>query len=65
VCEGEALAALMQEPDDDPRDLAALDKAWAETPVTFGPSDVGCPKAATQRVPSPAAPAARMHTVIG
>jgi nitrate reductase delta subunit len=32
-----ALAALMAEPDDDPGDLAALDKLWAETPVTFGP----------------------------
>jgi nitrate reductase delta subunit len=40
-----ALAALMAEPDDDPGDLAALDKLWAETPVTFGPGDDACPKA--------------------
>lgn len=40
-----ALAALLQEPDHDPDDLAALDKAWEETAVTFGPSDDGCPKA--------------------
>lgn len=40
-----ALAALLSEPDADPNDLEALDKAWAETAVTFGPSDVGCPKA--------------------
>lgn len=40
-----ALAALLSEPDEDPNDLAAVDKAWAETAVTFGPSDVGCPKA--------------------
>ena len=39
------LAALLSEPDEDPNDLDALDKAWAETAVTFGPSDVGCPKA--------------------
>ena len=39
-----AVAALMQEPDDDPDDLEALDKTWEETAVTFGPSDVGCPK---------------------
>jgi nitrate reductase delta subunit len=39
-----ALAAMMAEPDDDPTDLAAMDKLWAETAVTFGPSDVGCPK---------------------
>jgi nitrate reductase delta subunit len=40
-----ALAALMAEPDDNPDDLEAMDKLWAETAVTFGPSDVGCPKA--------------------
>ena len=44
--DGEALAALMQEPEDDPDDLEALDRAWAEEPVTFGPGDAGCPKAA-------------------
>lgn len=44
--DGEALAALMQEPEDDPDDLEALDRAWAEEPVTFGPGDTGCPKAA-------------------
>ncbi|MFC3070240.1 nitrate reductase molybdenum cofactor assembly chaperone [Phenylobacterium soli] len=43
--DAEALAALNAEPDDDPADLEAMDKLWAETAVTFGPSDVGCPKA--------------------
>lgn len=43
--DAEALAALMKEPDVNPDDLAAMDKLWAETAVTFGPSDVGCPKA--------------------
>lgn len=43
--DADALAALLQEPDDDPGDLAALDRLWEETAVTFGPSDVGCPKA--------------------
>jgi nitrate reductase delta subunit len=42
----EALKALLQEPDDDPDDLEALDRAWAEEQVTFGPDKVGCPKAA-------------------
>ena len=42
----EAARALMQEPDDDPNDLAALDRAWAEEQVTFGPDNVTCPKAA-------------------
>ena len=43
--DAEALAALMAEPDDNPDDLEAMDKLWAETAVTFGPADVGCPKA--------------------
>jgi nitrate reductase delta subunit len=42
----EALKALLREPDDDPNDLEALDKAWAEEQVTFGPDKVDCPKAA-------------------
>jgi nitrate reductase delta subunit len=32
------LAALMREPDEDPNDLAALDAAWEEEEVTFGPA---------------------------
>jgi nitrate reductase delta subunit len=40
-----ALAALLSEPAEDPDDLEAIDNAWAETAVTFGPSEVGCPKA--------------------
>lgn len=43
--DAEALAALMAEPDDSPDDLEAMDRLWAEAAVTFGPSDVGCPKA--------------------
>lgn len=43
--DAEALSALLSEPDEDPENLEALDKAWEETAVTFGPSDVGCPKA--------------------
>lgn len=42
----EALSALMKEPDDNPDDLEALDRAWAEEQVTFGPDAVDCPKAA-------------------
>jgi nitrate reductase delta subunit len=41
----EAVAALLQEPDDDPADLETMDRLWAETAVTFGPGDAGCPKA--------------------
>ena len=62
----EALASLLAEPDDNPDDLEAMDKLWAETAVTFGPSDVGCPKAdalvkamnASPRAPRPRAGAA-------
>jgi nitrate reductase delta subunit len=34
----EILSALLSEPDEDPNDLAALDAAWEEEEVTFGPS---------------------------
>ncbi|HCK84404.1 MAG TPA: nitrate reductase molybdenum cofactor assembly chaperone [Hyphomonadaceae bacterium] len=45
--DAQALSALMAEIEDDPDDLAALDRAWAEEPVTFGPDQAaGCPKAA-------------------
>lgn len=41
----EALKALLQELEDDPNDLEALDRAWAEEQVTFGPEPAaGCPK---------------------
>jgi nitrate reductase delta subunit len=43
--EGE-VAELRKIPDDDPNDFAALDAAWEDQPVTFGPgADGGCPKA--------------------
>jgi nitrate reductase delta subunit len=53
----EAVHALMQEPDDDPNDLEALDRAWAEEEVRFGPDNVGCPKAGEmlKRMQEPAA----------
>lgn len=39
------LDELRRAPDDDPNDLEALDKAWEDTPVTFGPGEEGCPQA--------------------
>jgi nitrate reductase delta subunit len=36
--QAEILAALMGESDEDPNDLAALDAAWEEEEVTFGPA---------------------------
>ena len=38
------LDALRKNPDDDPNDLKALDAAWEEEPVTFGPGEESCPK---------------------
>lgn len=38
------LEELRRAPDDDPNDLDALDKAWEDEPVTFGPGDSGCSK---------------------
>lgn len=35
---------LRKAPDDDPNDLEALDAAWEDQPVTFGPGDDGCSK---------------------
>ncbi len=41
----EALAALLEQPDEDPADLDALDAQWEETPVTFGTDpNGGCPQ---------------------
>ena len=36
--QAEIVAALLVEPDEDPNDLAALDAAWEEEEVTFGPA---------------------------
>ena len=40
-----AVAELLEQPDDDPTDLEALDAVWEETEVTFGPDpNAGCPQ---------------------
>jgi nitrate reductase delta subunit len=44
--ESPAATAMLQEPDVDHNDLEALDRAWAEEPVSFGPDQAVCPKAA-------------------
>jgi len=50
IAEGEAemaaVTALLETPDDDPDDLAALDRVWEEAAVEFGPGSPeteGCP----------------------
>lgn len=41
----EAVAELLEQPDVDPNDLEALDDAWTESEVRFGPDpDAGCPQ---------------------
>lgn len=43
--DAEAVAELLEQPEDDPNDLEALDKVWEESEVTFGPDpDAGCPQ---------------------
>ena len=40
-----AVAELLDQPDDDPTDLEALDAVWEEAEVTFGPDpNGGCPQ---------------------
>lgn len=47
--------------DEDPDDLEALDRAWEDEPVTFGPGEQGCPVAdqMVERMTAPAVPAAK------
>lgn len=41
----EAVAELIDQPDDDPNDLEALDAVWEESEVRFGPDpNAGCPQ---------------------
>jgi nitrate reductase delta subunit len=40
------LNELRKAPDDDPNDFAAVDAAWEEKPVLFGPGEARCPTAA-------------------
>ncbi len=56
-----AVAELLEQPEDDPDDLEALDKIWEEAEVTFGPDpDAGCPQVsdmlARMDIPSKATP---------
>lgn len=48
AAEAAAVTAILEVPDDDPNDLAALDRVWEEAAVVFGPGAEGsddCPKA--------------------
>ena len=52
------LSALLAEPDPDAADLAALDAAWEDEPVTFGASGGGCKDGLIARVRAGLRPAA-------
>ena len=62
---GDGAETLAEDPDDDPEDLDALDRAWEDQPVTFGPGAAGgvspgggCPAAreTLARMDTPAKP---------
>ena len=54
-----AVAELLEQPEDDPNDLEALDEVWEESEVTFGPDpNGGCPQVRDilSRIDQPAGP---------
>ncbi len=57
-----AVAELLDQPDDDPNDLEALDAVWEESEVRFGPDpNAGCPQVRDMlaRMDQPANPTPR------
>ncbi len=45
VADAQTVAAMLEQPEDDPTDLTALDAVWTESEVTFGPDpNAGCPQ---------------------
>jgi nitrate reductase delta subunit len=56
----DAVSALMQTPDPDASDFAALDAAWEDEPVTFGPGAAGCKDSLIARVRGALRPAPDM-----
>ena len=53
--------ALLGEPDSDPDDFAALDEAWEDAPVTFGPEAAGCKDDLIARLRAAKRPAPRAN----
>jgi nitrate reductase delta subunit len=53
----DAIAGLLAEPDPEPTDLAALDAAWEDEPVTFGPGASSCKDGLVARVRAARRPA--------
>jgi nitrate reductase delta subunit len=50
VPDEQTIAAVLDEPDPDPTDLAALDAAWEDEPVTFGPGASPCKEGLIARI---------------
>jgi len=53
----EEIAAVLREPDIEPTDFAALDAAWEDEPVSFGPSAASCKDTLISRVRAARRPA--------
>lgn len=53
----EEIAGLLDQPDTDPTDLAAIDKAWEDQPVTFGPGAAECKDGLIARIRAAKRPA--------
>jgi len=59
VPDAASVAAVLEEPDPDPTDLAALDAAWEDEPVTFGPGAMSaCKEGLIARIRAGKRPAA-------
>jgi nitrate reductase delta subunit len=61
----EEIVGLLQEPDPDPADLAALDAAWEDEPVTFGPGASACKDGIIARIRAGKRPATTVHAPTG
>jgi len=58
----EEVAAVLQEPDPEPTDLAALDAAWEDEPVSFGPGASSCKDTLISRMRAARRPASPQGT---
>ncbi|HBN48566.1 nitrate reductase molybdenum cofactor assembly chaperone [Thalassospira xiamenensis] len=59
TADANAVAELLEQPEDDPNDLETLDEVWEESEVTFGPDpNAGCPQVRDilSRIDQPAGP---------
>ncbi len=61
-----AVAELLDQPEDDPDDLEAIDRVWQESEVRFGPDpDAGCPVARDLLARMDGTPPAPLHPAPG